>query len=76
MKYSSGDTVKFKLKSGEIQEGRVEFIEKGYHGDMVLVRGFSRWDRVPEKKIISRIPEKSKSVQLKIHRGQAPYKKS
>lgn len=60
MKYFTGDIVKFKLESGEIMEEDVEFIERGYCEDIVYVSSFNRWDRVPENRIISRIPKKNK----------------
>ena len=63
MKYSTGDTVKFRLKSGEIQEGEVIIIEKRRRGDVLYVNGFNRMAyRVDEKRVIS--PEKNKLVQL------------
>jgi hypothetical protein len=59
MKYSSGDTVKFKLKSGELLEGEVIFVERKIHKDILYVNSIyrsNRWAyRVPEKKIISRV---------------------
>ena len=61
MKYSSGDTVKFKLKSGEIQEGDILFIERGLRDDILYIKCSTRRAyKVPEKKIISSVPEKNK----------------
>ncbi len=66
MKYSEGDTVKFKLKSGELLEGDVLFIERNPREDILYINSSNRWAyRVPEKRIISRVPKKNKSVQLK-----------
>ncbi len=54
-KYSTGDTVKFRLKSGEIQKGDVVFIERSRRGDMVYINSSDRRAyRIPEKSIISR----------------------
>lgn len=54
MKYSTGDTVKFRLKSGEVQEGEVIFIEKNRRGGVLYINGFNRLAyRVDEKKVIS-----------------------
>ncbi len=58
MEYTTGDIVKFKLKSGEIREGDVQFIERSRSEDMLYISSFNRWDRVPENKIISRVPVK------------------
>ena len=61
MKYSSGDTVKFKLKSGEIQEGDVLFIERSLRDDILYIKCSTRRAyKVPEKKILSRVPEMKK----------------
>ena len=57
MKYSTGDTVKFRLKSGEVQEGEVIFIERRTREDILYINSINRLNRwayrVPEKKIIS-----------------------
>ncbi len=64
MKYTEGDTVKFKLKSGELLEGDVLFIERSHREDVLYINSSNRWAyRVPEKRIISRVPKKNKSVQ-------------
>jgi hypothetical protein len=61
VKYSSGDTVKFKLKSGEIQEGDVLFIERSLRKDILYIKCSTKLAyKVPEKKIISKVPEKKK----------------
>ncbi len=66
MKYTEGDTVKFKLKSGELLEGDVLFIERSPREDVLYINSSNRWAyRVPEKRIISRVPKKNKSAQLK-----------
>ncbi len=62
MKYSMGDAVKFRLKSGEIQEGDVVFIEKSLRGNMLYINSSDRRAyKIPEKKIISLVPERKKS---------------
>jgi hypothetical protein len=61
VKYSSGDTVKFKLKSGETQEGAVLFIERSLREDILYILCSKRRAyRVPENKILSRVPENKK----------------
>jgi len=61
MNFSSGDTVKFKLKSGETQEGAVLFIERSLREDILYILCSKRRAyRVPEKKILSRVPENKK----------------
>ncbi|MCE8422856.1 MAG: hypothetical protein J5U17_09025 [Candidatus Methanoperedens sp.] len=56
MKYTIGDVVRFKLKSGEVQEGNIQFIEKDRYEEMVYINSFSRWAyKIPETKIISKI---------------------
>ncbi len=55
MEYSTGDTVKFRLKSGEVQKGDVVFIERRVHGNMVYINSANRTAyRIPERSIISR----------------------
>jgi hypothetical protein len=64
VKYTEGDTVKFKLKSGELLEGDVIFIERSSREDVLYINSSNRWaHRVPEKRIISAIPKKNKPVQ-------------
>jgi hypothetical protein len=61
VKYSSGDTVKFKLKSGEIQEGDILFIERSLREDILYIKCSARRAyKVPEKKILSMVPETKK----------------
>ncbi len=56
MKYFAGDTVKFKLKSGELLEGDVLFIESNLHEDILYINGSDRWAyRVPEKRILRHV---------------------
>ncbi len=60
MKYYIGDIVKFKLESGEIQEGDVQYIESTIRENILYINSFSGWAyRVPEKSIVSRIHEKN-----------------
>jgi hypothetical protein len=66
VKYTEGDTVKFKLKSGELLEGDVLFIERSHREDVLYINSSNRWAyRVSEKRIISMVPKKNKSVQMK-----------
>ncbi len=65
MEISTGDTVKFKLESGEVIEGDVQFIERRRIEDILYISSFNRWDRVPENRIIARVAEKNKSTLLK-----------
>lgn len=59
MKYSIGDTVKFKLESGEVQKGNIQYIEKKRNGDVLYINSFSRWAyRIPQKRVVSLIPRK------------------
>jgi hypothetical protein len=53
MEYSTGDIVKFKLESGEIMKGDVQFIERSRNEDILYISSFNRWDRVPENRIIA-----------------------
>ncbi len=55
MKYTKGDIVKFKLESGEVHEGDVQYIETTRRGDLLYINSFNRWAyKVPEKRVISR----------------------
>jgi hypothetical protein len=59
MKYSRGDVVKFKLQSGEIEEGDVQFVEKRRNEEILYINSFSRWAyKVPEKRVLRRVPAK------------------
>ncbi len=54
MKYSVGDSVKFKLASGEIEEGNIQFIEKSNYEDIFYINSFNRWAyKIPGKRIVS-----------------------
>ncbi len=60
MKYFKGDVVKFRLESGEIQEGDIQYIERKRDEDILYINSFSKWAyRVPEKRIVSRRKIKS-----------------
>ncbi len=59
MKYSIGDIVKFKLESGEVQKGNIQYIEKKRNGEILYINSFRRWAyRVPKKRVVSLIPRK------------------
>jgi hypothetical protein len=54
MIYNIGDTVRFKLGSGEVQEGNIIFIEKSRYEETFYINSFSRWAyKIPGEKIIS-----------------------
>ena len=54
MKYTIGDTVRFKLESGEVQEGNIKFIEKNLYDEIYYINSFSRWAyKISGQKIIS-----------------------
>ncbi len=56
MKYSKGDIVKFKLETGEVQKGDIQFIESTRRGEILYINSFNRWAyKVPEKRVISRV---------------------
>jgi hypothetical protein len=62
VKYTEGDTVKFKLKSGELLEGDVLFIERSPRENVLYINSFNRRAyRIPEKRIISLVPEENKT---------------
>jgi hypothetical protein len=53
MKYTIGDNVRFKLESGEVQDGSIQFIEKGRYEEIYYINSSSRWAyKVPRKRII------------------------
>ncbi len=59
MKYSVGDVVKFKLESGEIEEGNVQYVEKMRSEEILYINSFSRWAyKVHERRIVGRIRAK------------------
>jgi hypothetical protein len=54
MKYTIGDTVRFKLESGEVQEGNIQFIEKNRSEETFYINSFSNWAyKVSGRKIIT-----------------------
>jgi len=54
MIHNIGDIVRFKLESGEVQEGNIIFIEKSRYEETFYINGFSRWAyKIPGKEIIS-----------------------
>jgi len=56
MRYTIGDSVRFKLESGEVQEGNIKFIEKSGYEEIFYINSFSRWAyKVSERKVISKI---------------------
>jgi hypothetical protein len=66
VKYTEGDTVKFKLKSGELLEGDVLFIERSPREDVLYINSSNKWAyKVPEKRIISKVLKKNKSIKPK-----------
>ncbi len=56
MEYSTGE---FKLESGEIHEGDVQFIERSRIEDILYISSFNRWDRVPENRVIARVHKRN-----------------
>jgi hypothetical protein len=56
MIYTIGDNVRFKLESGEVQEGNIQFIEKNRYEEIFYINSFNRWAyKITGKKIISQI---------------------
>ncbi len=56
MKYSRGDVVKFKLESGEVHEGDVQFVEERRNGEVLYINSFSRWAyKVPDERVVKRV---------------------
>ncbi|MFZ3383092.1 MAG: hypothetical protein WA144_04125 [Candidatus Methanoperedens sp.] len=54
MKYTIGDAVKFKLDSGEVQEGNIQYIEKANSEEIYYINSSNRWAyKIPGRKIIS-----------------------
>ena len=54
MKYAIGDTVRFKLESGEVEEGNIQFIEKNRSEETFYINSFNNWAyKVSGRKIIS-----------------------
>lgn len=53
MKHTIGDAVRFRLESGEVQEGNIQFIEKGNSEEIYYINS-SRWAyKISGEKIIS-----------------------
>ncbi len=56
MRYTIGDSVRFKLESGEVHEGNIQFIEKSGYEEIFYINSFRRWAyKVSGRKIISKI---------------------
>jgi hypothetical protein len=56
MRYTIGDTVRFKLESGEVQEGNIKFIEKSNCEEIFYINGFNKWAyKIPGIKIVSNV---------------------
>jgi len=56
MKYTIGDSVRFKLESGEVQKGNIKYVEKNKYEEIYYINSFNRWAyKIPGKKIISKI---------------------
>jgi hypothetical protein len=54
MKYTIGANVRFKLESGEVQDGDIQFIEKNRNEEIYYINSSSRWAyKISGKKIIS-----------------------
>jgi len=54
MKYTIGDNVRFKLESGEVHDGNIQFIEKNKNEEIYYINSSSRWAyKIYGKKIIS-----------------------
>jgi hypothetical protein len=54
MKYNIGANVRFRLESGEVQDGKIQFIEKNNSEEIYYINSFSRWAyKIPGEKIIS-----------------------
>ncbi|MCX9081498.1 MAG: hypothetical protein OIN83_04815 [Candidatus Methanoperedens sp.] len=54
MKHTIGDIVRFKLESGEVQEGNIQFIEENRSEETFYINSFNNWAyKVPGRKIIS-----------------------
>ncbi|CAG0993327.1 MAG: hypothetical protein OIN86_01535 [Candidatus Methanoperedens sp.] len=54
MKYTIGDAVRFKLESGDVEEGNIQFIENGNSEEIYYINSSNRWAyKISGKKIIS-----------------------
>jgi hypothetical protein len=53
MKYTIGAKVRFRLESGEVQDGTIRFIEKNKNEEIYYINSSSRWAyKIPGEKII------------------------
>ena len=53
MIYNIGDSVRFKLESGEVQDGNIQFIEKNKNEEIYYINSSSRWAyKIPGRKIL------------------------
>jgi len=56
MKYIIGDAVRFKLESGEVEEGNIQFIQKNSYEEIYYINSFNKWAyKIPGKKIVSQV---------------------
>jgi len=56
MRYTIGDVVRFKLESGEVQEGNIQFVEKRSHEEIYYINSYNKWAyKIPGRKIVSQI---------------------
>ena len=56
MKYTIGDNVRFKLDSGEVQEGNIQYVEKSRYEEIFYINSFNRWAyKVSGRRVISNI---------------------
>lgn len=54
MKHTIGEAVKFKLESGDVEEGNIQFIENGNSEEIYYINSTNKWAyKVSGKKIIS-----------------------
>ncbi len=56
MKYSTGDVVRFKIGSDDVQEGEIQVVEENHNEHILYINSFSGWAyKVSENRVISRI---------------------
>ncbi len=56
MKYSTGDVVRFKIGSDDVQEGEIQVVEENHNEYILYINSFSGWAyKVSENRVISRI---------------------
>ncbi|MCE8428390.1 MAG: hypothetical protein J5U19_08395 [Candidatus Methanoperedens sp.] len=54
MRHTVGDNVRFKLESGEVQHGNIQFIEKSKYEEIFYINSSNRWAyKISKKNIIS-----------------------